>query len=1344
MPEVVSVMGAASAFLIVGLTYMEHRRSVRPSLLFTLGLVVNLLNDVESKQVSPFVPEQCWRNHLPGAAVALKLVMIELQDRSKRQLLADDDMRKTLGDHAGGGVFRGLLSFSLNPLVAGGYWARVFMQRSGQIDPEQHPALLLRQLKKCWTMQQVPGPARPGDLFIASLKTWQPILQPLFLSRLTLTALKCAHPFVLRRVIETVEKQYDETSSTSECCAVFGAAIAIFLGTALAQEHFSHLMACYTARLRGGLTALEFDKLQKLTEADAKKSASAALVSTDIDVIVDNMPNFLVVPILIFELGAGSSLLSWLIDAPASVVYLPVISSSFACYILARMTLKHITNWNESMNRRVSSTSRIIQQLTAIKMVGLGPTIREFLHRLRIAETQASMPVGAITATISFFTTIADLGVPAAAIGAAISASFFNSGMSAAKAFPLLSIIFTILTSLPHIIGSMSIMMSLVPCFARMQGFLQLPERKDCRITSDAPMAIDLTPDSGDVICFNHADIAPHRTMSAILREVCFRLTRGSVTAVIGPHGAGKSTFLRAILGDSEVSAGSVQVNETEIGYCGEDVWLQEATIRENIIGVLPYNAPRYTAAIRACFLDSDLERLPGGDNYIVGVHGSNLSDGQRQRIGIARAIYAQHNITLLDDVFRSLDIETAICILHQLCGRNSILRRAGCTVVVVTSLPQCLEVIDQLVFLDGQGNATLDHTYLNPPGRQRVATALRTLNLNNNALLVAENRQQSAIFRYLQANGRHGSRQTSRKQTISDWGLFWLAIKPLGRFRALAHSLLVLAFSAAEILPDVYLRFWIDFYPEDPSLYATYASLTLVSAVLGSTAYFNTLVWLSPRISVSLHKTLIETVVQSTLAFFELSHVGKLLNLFNEDMLLISKDLPRSILRIMYAGFEALIMIFFILSGNNYIAVSLPVILIYILVRARRFCLSWRDIRLRDDQKRRALCTFFDETAASLTHPNFFYRREQRLEDGMRVLAESQISFYHKAMTKKRLRLSTDLLGTGLIAILLAPAFFVQGISTATSIGLAYYTVVSLPRILYEAILAFSNLDTSLAAVLRLYEFVRRAPLEIAESSVELPPNWPSVGTVELRNASMHYMPTVDNAPAVFNITLSIAPGQHLGIGGRSGSGKSSLVLMLLGFVRYEGECQIDGIDVSSLAPDVLRSRLVTITQEPVILQGTIRTNLLPLTLNDTKQSWRYAHDAQKDVELEHLLKRLHIWLPLAKKGGLDADIDDVGYSKGDTQLLCIARAILRQRETGSRVVLVDDATSCLNMEKERIANDLMRDCFQGCTVLRMSARQSGLEGVNSVTRFRRGALLDPNEADDDSDSGSDVDDEE
>ncbi len=1330
-------MDAVCTLFIVSIAYLEHRRSVRPSALFTLLLVVNFLGGIESKRPSLFVFEPCWESFIAVTAAALKLAMIELQDRPKKHLLMDNIMRLNMGDDAGGGVFRGLLSFSLNPFVASGYRSRVFMRSPSQVDPDLHPTLLLRQLKKWWIIQQVPSPARPGDLLVACLKAWKPILQPLLLSRLTLTALKCSHPFVLRQVIETIDKQYDDVKSTPDPYVTFCCAVVVFLGTAFAQEHFSQLMACYTARLRGGLIALQLDKLQRLTEADAKKSGSSALISSDIDGIIENIPNFLLIPISIFEIGIGSSLLSWFIDAPVSIVCLPIILSSFLCYLLARSMVKHVASWNESISRRVSSASRIIQQLTAIKMLGLGPTLCEFLQRLQATETQLSKPLGVFTAIISILTTIADFGVPAAAIGAAISANFFDGRMSAAKVFPLLSIMFSIHTSFPHIINSMSTMMSLVPCFARIQEFLCLAERKDCRISQGAPMAIDLTPDSEDVICFNHANISPHRTvMPALLREVNFRLTRGSVTGVIGPHGAGKSTFMRAILGDSEVSAGSVQVNETEIGYCGEEVWLWQATVRDNIIGLLPYDAQRYTAAIRACFLEEDLEKLPGGDHYIVGAHGSNLSDGQRQRIGIARTIYARHNVTLLDDVFRSLDIETAICILHQLCGKNSILRQAGCTVVVVTSLPQCLEVVDQLVFLDGLGEATLDRSYLNPPHRQKVTTALRTLNINNNALLVVEKKQQSAIYRYIKANGVPGVPGPGQKQRIGDWELVLFALKPIGKLKAILHASLALILSASEVIPHVYLRLWIDFYPEDPSLYTRYVSLSLVTSVVAFTTYFTTLVLLSPRVSTVLHETLVKTLVQSTLSFFELAHVGKLLGLFSDDTFLISRDLPRAILMILYAGFKSLVMVFLILSGNNYSAVALPGILIWVFFHTRHYRSFWRDAQQLDAQNKASLCTFFDETSASLTQPDFFYRREQRMGDGMSILLESQISFYHKCVTKKRLRLSVDLLGTGMVAILLAPALHLKGISTATSVGLAYHTVLSFSPVLYDAIMAFANLNTALEAVWRLYELQQQAPLENAGSSVEPPAHWPASGAVDLHDVSVYYTPADDAAKSVLNVSLSISPGHGIGITGRSGSGKSSLILALLGFVRYEGTCQIDGIEISSIVPKTLRSRLISIPQEPVIFEGTVRTNLLPFALNDAEDRWSPMEKAQKDAELEQLLKQLHIWMPLVDKGRLDAVADDVGYSRGDLQLLCIGRAILRQRETGRKVVLVDDATSCLSMAKEKIANDVMRESFDGCTVLRISARQSGVVGATSVVHFRRGAIVDPSQADSDSES--------
>lgn len=1336
MPGFYSVTDAVCTLFIVNIAYLEHRRSVRPSALFTLLLVVSFLGGIERKQLSLLAFEPCWESFLAAAAVALKLTMIELQDRPKKHLLVDKNMRLNMGDDAGGGLFRGLLSFSLNPVVASGYRSRVFMSSPSQVDPNLHPVLLLRQLKKWWVIQQVPSPARPGDLLVACLKAWKPILQPLLLSRLTLTALKCSHPFVLRQVIETIDKQYDDVKSTPEPYVTFCCAVVVFLGTAFVQEHFSQLMACYTARLRGGLIAIQLDKLQRLTEADAKRSGSSALISSDIDGIIENIPNFLLIPISIFEIGVGSSLLSWFIDAPVSIVCLPVILSSLLCYLLAQNMVKHVATWNESISRRVSSASRIIQQLTAIKMLGLGPTLCEFLQHLQTAETQLSKPLGVFAATISILTTIADFGVPAAAVGVAISANFFNGRMSAAKVFPLLSIIFSIHTSFPHIINSMSTMMSLVPCFTRIQDFLCLAERKDCRIAQGSPMAIDLAPDSEDVICFNHANISPHRTvMPAILREVNFRLARGSVTGVIGPHGAGKSTFMRAILGDSEVTAGSVQVNETEIGYCGEEVWLRQATVRDNIIGVLPYDAQRYTAAIRACFLEEDLEKLPGGDHYVVGAHGSNLSDGQRQRIGIARALYAQHHVTLLDDVFRSLDIETAICILHQLCGKNSILRQAGCTVVVVTSLPQCLEVVDQLVFLDGLGEATLDRSYLNPPHRQKVTTALRTLNINNNALLVVEKKQQSGIYRYLKANGMPSVNGSGQKQRISDWELVLFALKPVGKLKAILQASLTLILAASEVIPHIYLRFWVDFHPEDPSLYTRYLSLSLLTSVVAFITNFSTMVLLSPRVSAVLHETLVKTLVQSTLSFFELAHVGKLLGLFSDDTYLISRDLPRATLMIVYAGSKFVVMVLIILSGNNYSAVAFPGILIWVLFHTRHYRSSWRDAQQLDARRKTSLCIFFEETSASLTHSDFFYRREQRMKDGMSILLDSQVSFYRKCVTKKQLRLSVDLLGTVMVAILLAPALFLKGISTATSVGLAYYTVMSLSAVLYDAVMASGNLNTALEAVWRLDELQQRAPSENV-GSVEPPVHWPASGAVDLHNVSVYYTPANDAAEAVSNVSLSISPGHRIGITGRSGSGKSSLVLALLGFVRYEGTCQIDGIEISSIVPKTLRSRLITIPQEPIIFEGTVRKNMLPFALNDAEERWDPLEKGQKDAELEQLLKQLHIWMPLVNKGRLDAIADDVGYSKGDLQLLCIGRAILRQRETGRKVVLVDDATSYLGMAKEKIANDVMRESFDGCTVLRISVRQSGLVGATSVVHFRRGAIVDPNQDENDSES--------
>ncbi|OAA34745.1 canalicular multispecific organic anion transporter 1 [Beauveria brongniartii RCEF 3172] len=169
----------------------------------------------------------------------------------------------------------------------------------------------------------------------------------------------------------------------------------------------------------------------------------------------------------------------------------------------------------------------------------------------------------------------------------------------------------------------------------------------------------------------------------------------------------------------------------------------------------------------------------------------------------------------------------------------------------------------------------------------------------------------------------------------------------------------------------------------------------------------------------------------------------------------------------------------------------------------------------------------------------------------------------------------------------------------------------------------------------------------------------------------------------------------------------------------------EIDGVDIASISLDDLRRRIITMTQDQVRFDATIRTNLLPFTMNDEPR--KLDEKAMKrDMDLEQLLKSLHIWIPLAKKGGLDANLYDVGYSKGQMQLLCIARAIMRQRETGSRLVLIDEGTSSIDESTEKIVNRIIKENFAGCTVLTIAHRSSAVANYDGLLRLDRGATVD------------------
>lgn len=182
-----------------------------------------------------------------------------------------------------------------------------------------------------------------------------------------------------------------------------------------------------------------------------------------------------------------------------------------------------------------------------------------------------------------------------------------------------------------------------------------------------------------------------------------------------------------------------------------------------------------------------------------------------------------------------------------------------------------------------------------------------------------------------------------------------------------------------------------------------------------------------------------------------------------------------------------------------------------------------------------------------------------------------------------------------------------------------------------------------------------------------------------------------------------------------------------MLGFLQYEGVIKFDNVDISKLPLDTLRSRVVTVSQDQIQLEASVRINLLPFALNDPVGQMSDDEKqaaALKDNFLTDILSNLSIWTPLNGKGGLDVSLKDVGYSHGQMQLFCLARGIIRQQDTGSKIVLIDEATSSVEQLAEGFAKQVMQKYFANCTVLVIGHRDSSVNDTEVMLEFAKGEV--------------------
>lgn len=1317
--------------------YIEHRHAIRSSAFLALYLGLCLLLDGAQSR-SYFLRDFSPLGAVKAAVAATRLALLVIEEIPKQHLIIDPGIQEASTGEATSGFWCRTFFFFLGPMFQLGYHGTLKTEGLVSIGTEFSSARLFTGLSKRW---QNSSQTSRHSLFLACCWEWKGALCAILIPRLILTALTFSQPFSMQRVVEAIEADSMDDEKNG---GLVGAVALTFVGSALCRAVSKHMNSRLLTRVRGGLISLLLAKNMKLRLSDARKNSIVTLMSADFDGIAEGLPSCVEIPFTFLETGLGMFLLTRFVQESSFVIILPLLFATFVGIVCGNYMRAAQRRWNESIQTRVTKTSRVLSQLPAIRMLGLGPKTTEFLQYLRTLEIEASKRYRAIQSGMICSAILADLLCPTILVAAALFRGAFGDVMSPAIVYPTLAIVALVQNPLTALFRFYPAALTTLGCFERIREFLCHEEHRDPRVLLE-PLSNDVGVEqsarehgvlkqtekpvrrSSGIVHFDGVSLTIFGSDEPVLKNINLTLLPGSMTALFGPTGSGKTSFINAILGEIGILDGVLYVDDMPIALVGQSNWLPNLSVLEIIIGACEYDEEWLRTVLTACNLLEDIAQLPGGVNHVVGSDGVALSGGQRRRISMARAAYCRAKFVLFDEPFSALDHTTATAILSNLCGKNGLFRQSNTAVVVASYLSECLEIADNLIYLDGNGN------FSHQTGRGSQAFRSQILNLLN---------QEASLDEKFDAGNEHNTMHKQKTvtspavQPVEDQNrrrgdttlyLFWL--REVGRATFVTWLCLITILAVLDGFPRLYLKIWMDKAPSNRFYFIGYALLPIVCGIFCFAAVSFLFNNMCPRSALGLHQKLSKTLMVSTLSFLSMADSGSILNRFSLDMDILTKRIPPALNNTFYYGVGIVVKVGIILSGATYMTVLIPIILIALFFIQRYYLRTSRQLRHLELETQAPLVTTVRETSDGLVYIRSFGWKEQTLAQSLVLLDESQKPVYLLYSAQQVLGLSTDLVAAAMAIVLTLLSVYVKHGRSANSAGVAFLSIVVVGNTLNELVLQWTSLEMAIGALSRIRSFIMGTPIESVEGMSSLPEDWPSRGEVQLSEVSARYG-NGENEPFVLqNVSITIQSGQKVGIRGRTGSGKSSLLYSLLGFLDYQGSIIIDGVNLKTAPRDELRAKIITISQEQVELDGTVRDNLLPfdvqwgskaVEVNDEDK----AEAERKDQIARETLVRLRIWDKVESKGGLNSSLDDVGYSYGEMQLLCIARAVVRRRLTGSNLLLVDEATGGVDRWRDKFVREMMKEYFVGCTILVVAHREESIADSNVTVEMASGQM--------------------
>ncbi|CAH1235672.1 unnamed protein product [Diabrotica balteata] len=808
-----------------------------------------------------------------------------------------------------------------------------------------------------------------------------------------------------------------------------------------------------------------------------------------------------------------------------------------------------------------------------------------------------------------------------------------------------------------------------------------------------------------------------------VLSNVSFKADSG-LTLVTGKVGSSKSTLLKSILKEYPLSNGDVVCNGT-VSYASQDSWCFPSTIKQNILFGEEYSEKRYQEVLKVCALEYDLNLFEKGDETILTDNGQNLSKGQQARINLARAIYRQADIYLLDDCLSALDTH-----VHQFIFKQCIkqfLKEKIC--ILATPSKSTLKQANTVYVLD-KGHITQSY---NPQDNNEkevnnfADTIYKTEEFLNKENGLMESMEVDRFLETEQTIYKNIYEEELKKGAV-DKSVYIKYIYYGGGTALLIFSLLLIGSKqAAESYAEKLISVWTDEKQlvlnikaniskigqnitqaatnltqaevQAASTFQMYTVMLILSVVLDLLRTFAFLDFCR-RASINIHKAMIKNVLHSVMAFFDTHFIGNILNRFSQDVINVDENLPYQLLScleiVISVGAASTLLILVNPYFFFYISITFGVMLLFL----KLYLPITRNLRRLEASTRSPMIGHLNAALEGVTTVRAYKAENMVINEYERHQDVFTSAHYSLLCFKFAMGFYMSLLAGVMVTLIICTFVLFDTGATAGSIGLALSQVIFLGYLIQGAVQSWADLENLMTATERAMEYTE---LKSETTLGSVPKNWPENGAISFKNVSLSYNST---QRILNNLSFQVQAKEKIGIVGRTGAGKSSIISTIFRLYEVDGKITIDGVDIKLLPLKHLRKNLAIIPQDPILFSGTIRSNLDPFGEFEEKDLW---------VALEKTNLKTSIT-------NLDTKVSSYAsnFSLGQKQMLCLARAILIK----SKIVILDEATSNMDHETENLIQETIKHHFSDSTVLTIAHRLQSILQCDKVLVLDRGQI--------------------